>query len=100
MEIFTKNSAKCTIFQRNDCNNFSSLMDIVELEYVSALHQTDVEGGIRKDWSIHGENEKFTFDVTDAVMATKNVSFCIPRVYYPAILSHYFVSLYSSLVRY
>jgi hypothetical protein len=26
MEIFTKNSAKCTIFQRNDCNNFSSLM--------------------------------------------------------------------------
>jgi hypothetical protein len=27
MEIFTKNSAKCTIFQRNDCNNFSSLME-------------------------------------------------------------------------
>jgi hypothetical protein len=26
MEIFTKNSAKCTIFQRNECNNFSSLM--------------------------------------------------------------------------
>jgi hypothetical protein len=26
MEIFTKNSAKCTIFQKNDCNNFSSLM--------------------------------------------------------------------------
>jgi hypothetical protein len=29
MEIFTKNSAKCTIFQRNDCNNFSSLMQYV-----------------------------------------------------------------------
>jgi hypothetical protein len=26
MEIFTKNSAKCTIFQSNNCNNFSSLM--------------------------------------------------------------------------
>ena len=45
-----------------------AIADVVELEYVSALHQTDVEGGIRKDWSIHGENEKFTFDVTDAVM--------------------------------
>jgi hypothetical protein len=31
------------------------------------LHQTDVEGGIRKDWSIHGENEKFTFDVSNAL---------------------------------
>jgi hypothetical protein len=27
MEIFTKNSAKCTIFQRTNCNNFSSLMN-------------------------------------------------------------------------
>jgi hypothetical protein len=26
MEIFTKNSAKCTIFQSTNCNNFSSLM--------------------------------------------------------------------------
>jgi hypothetical protein len=26
MEIFTKNSAKCTIFQRSNCNNFLSLM--------------------------------------------------------------------------
>jgi hypothetical protein len=43
-----------------------AIANVVELEYVSALHQTDVEGGIRKDWSIHGENEKFTFDVTDA----------------------------------
>jgi hypothetical protein len=25
MEIFTKNSAKCTIFQSTNCNNFSSL---------------------------------------------------------------------------
>jgi hypothetical protein len=37
MEIFTKNSAKCTIFQRTNCNNFSSLMyyqvgDLVMLE--------------------------------------------------------------------
>jgi hypothetical protein len=27
MEIFTKNSAKCTIFQSTNCNNFSSLMN-------------------------------------------------------------------------
>jgi hypothetical protein len=26
MEIFTKNSAKCTIFQSTNCNKFSSLM--------------------------------------------------------------------------
>jgi hypothetical protein len=26
MEIFTKNSAKCTIFQSTICNKFSSLM--------------------------------------------------------------------------
>jgi hypothetical protein len=26
MEIFTKNSAKCTVFQSTICNKFSSLM--------------------------------------------------------------------------
>ena len=31
--------------------------DITELEYVSALHQTDVPGGIRKDGSIQGERD-------------------------------------------
>lgn len=29
--------------------------DIAELEYIAALHQTDVPGGIRKDGSIQGE---------------------------------------------
>lgn len=29
--------------------------DLAELDYVSALHQTDVQGGIRKDGSIQGE---------------------------------------------
>jgi hypothetical protein len=28
MEIFTKNSAKCTIFQSTNCNKFSSLMNM------------------------------------------------------------------------
>jgi hypothetical protein len=35
MEIFTKNSAKCTIFQRNNCNNFSSLMYFSRRAYVA-----------------------------------------------------------------
>jgi hypothetical protein len=30
MEIFTKNSAKCTILQSNNYNNFSSLMNAEE----------------------------------------------------------------------
>jgi hypothetical protein len=28
--------------------------DVIELDYVSALHQTDVQGGIRRDSSIQG----------------------------------------------
>jgi hypothetical protein len=28
--------------------------DVTELDYVSALHQTDVQGGVRKDGSIQG----------------------------------------------
>jgi len=28
--------------------------DVAELEYIAALHQTDVLGGIRKDGSIQG----------------------------------------------
>ena len=30
--------------------------DVVELEYVSALHQTDVINGVRKDGSIQGKS--------------------------------------------
>ena len=30
--------------------------DVAELDYISALHQTDVQGGIRKDGSIQGED--------------------------------------------
>jgi hypothetical protein len=30
MEIFTKNSAKCTVFQSTICNKFSSLMQAIE----------------------------------------------------------------------
>jgi len=35
--------------------------DVTELEYVAALHQTDVHGGIRKDGSIQGEFSSFFF---------------------------------------
>jgi hypothetical protein len=41
MEIFTKNNAKCTIFQRNDCNNFSSLMYIDRVDAASPTVATE-----------------------------------------------------------
>jgi hypothetical protein len=31
MEILTKNSAKCTVFQSTICNKFSSLMNILKV---------------------------------------------------------------------
>ncbi len=34
MEIFTKNSAKCTVFQSTICNKFSSLMWLSEINEV------------------------------------------------------------------
>jgi hypothetical protein len=34
-----------------------AIADVTELEYCSALHQTDVPGGIRKDGSIQGESK-------------------------------------------
>jgi hypothetical protein len=37
MEIFTKNSAKCTIFQSTYCNNFFSLMYLVMVYLVALL---------------------------------------------------------------
>jgi hypothetical protein len=40
MEIFTKNSAKCTIFQSNNCNNFSSLMNSISSPKLTTM--TDV----------------------------------------------------------
>jgi hypothetical protein len=46
MEIFTKNSSKCTIFQRNDCNNFSSLM------------HTGIHSKIVKIWAIMWETRQ------------------------------------------
>jgi hypothetical protein len=51
MEIFTKNSAKCTISQSTNCNNFSSLMLFIKifddimlflaLSYARHNHQPD-----------------------------------------------------------
>jgi hypothetical protein len=53
MEIFTKSSAKCTIFQSNNCNNFSSLMwyrvlAVVVLEDLGPIGcgETELHGGI------------------------------------------------------
>jgi hypothetical protein len=46
MEIFTKNSAKCTIFQITNCNNFSSLMNINNLKFAQHLF-----GSIHKDYT-------------------------------------------------
>jgi hypothetical protein len=34
--------------------------DVTELDYISALHQTDVINGIRKDGSIEGKCRKIT----------------------------------------
>jgi hypothetical protein len=49
MEIFTKNSAKCTIFQSTICNKFSSLMywnedifiDVTEYGHIKILELAD-----------------------------------------------------------
>jgi hypothetical protein len=40
MEIFTKNSAKCTVFQSTICNKFSSLMHINEFDVQSCNGMT------------------------------------------------------------
>lgn len=34
--------------------------DVTELDYIAALHQTDVPGGLRKDGSIKGEHHART----------------------------------------
>jgi hypothetical protein len=52
MEIFTKNSAKCTVFQSTICNKFSSLMGsvttsigaLVESEGIGAKGQGTANG--------------------------------------------------------
>jgi hypothetical protein len=50
MEIFTKNSAKCTIFQSNNCNNFSSLMwEAAALELEAELNLSELLAGVEID---------------------------------------------------
>jgi len=39
--------------------------DVKELEYVSALHQTDLKGGLRKDGSITGKENNRKLEDTD-----------------------------------
>ena len=74
-----------------------SIADVAELEYVSALHQTDVQGGIRQDGSIQGENKEFPlFDAVDAIATTNDVFFGIPSVNHGAIESHFCFILLSS----
>jgi asparagine synthase (glutamine-hydrolysing) len=64
MEIFTKNSAKCTIFQRNDCNNFSSLMQffqkVPELGFSDAIVRDGADelfGGYSFTWKMEDSKE-------------------------------------------
>lgn len=42
--------------------------DVKELEYVSALHQTDLRGGLRKDGSITGEKKERKVKDTGVVL--------------------------------
>jgi hypothetical protein len=46
MEIFTKNSAKCTVFQSTICNKFSSLMsNCLETQHCRALQIPAIPAG-------------------------------------------------------
>jgi len=57
--------------------------DVTELDYVAALHQTDVPGGIRKDGSIQGE-----FHVARALLwKSKPVSADTPSSCHPPRLT-------------
>lgn len=77
-----------------------SIADIAELEYVSALHQTDVQGGIRQDGSIQGENKEFP--AFDASMQSWRQTTCSLAflVWILGMFKLTFNSFYFPLVRY
>jgi hypothetical protein len=61
MEIFTKNSAKCTIFQSTICNKFSSLMNYTRYQNSAGIEMDSVRNPPRpaKRSRIHSYSDSF-----------------------------------------
>lgn len=53
--------------------------DVTELDYIAALHQTDVPGGLRKDGSIKGEHHarsNLSRDGVNTIASVRNGFLC------------------------